>query len=106
MSTKPKLDDQTQAALSAIEEALKGTAPAPEPRLPEATSDIISVRRPSPEGRSRSASTPASASTSSEAPMPYSAPSAATSQDSRFRQRPPRRGQGAHLRARTDGRGQ
>ena len=66
MSTKPKLDDQTQAALSAIEEALKGTAPAPEPRLPEATSDIISVRRPSPEGRSRPI--PASASTTSEAP--------------------------------------
>ena len=38
MSTKPRLDDQTQAALSAIEEALKGTAAKPEPRLPEATS--------------------------------------------------------------------
>ena len=80
MSTKPKLDDQTQAALSAIEEALKGTAPMAEPRLPEATSDVISVRRPSPEGRSRPASIPASG--ASETPISYSAPSAATASDS------------------------
>ena len=96
MSTKPKLDDQTQAALSAIEEALKGTAPAPEPRLPEATSDIISVRRPSPEGRSRSTSTAASASTTSEAPTPYSAPSATLSPDSASGN-----GRAAEVRART-----
>jgi len=53
MSTKPKLDDQTQAALSAIEEALKGTSVSPEPRLPEANSDIIAVKRPPMEARGR-----------------------------------------------------
>ncbi|MBV9519184.1 MAG: hypothetical protein JO068_13795 [Hyphomicrobiales bacterium] len=75
MSTKPKLDDQTQAALSAIEEALKGTAPSAEPRLPEATSDIISVRRPAPEARGHPAPNPLPRPAPPEAPLSYAAPS-------------------------------
>ena len=67
MSTKPKLDDQTQAALSAIEEALKGSSAKAEPRLPEASSEIITVRRPTPENRSRTAPPPV-------APKPAPAP--------------------------------
>src|SRR6516165_1108061 len=79
MSTKAKLDDQTQAALSAIEEALKGTAAPAQPRLPEATSDIIAVRRPTPENRARSAPPPQArpAAAPSASPSPAAPPPAA-----------------------------
>ena len=106
MSTKPKLDDQTQAALSAIEEALKGTAPSAEPRLPEANSDIISVRRPSPEVRKPELGiNPSSASSSAGSAGSYSPPTSPALLIQR-RRTVVRRGETAPLRARADGRGQ
>jgi hypothetical protein len=70
MTTKPKLDDQTQAALSAIEEALKGSGGA-EPRLPVASSDVVSVERRMAEPRARHASAQAAR---AAAPAPEPAP--------------------------------